>query len=68
METGKLPRRQREWHCLYCGRPMKRDSEARLENPFCAVCLPDRLRAGAASVGPVEWQEERDYLIPIRGR
>jgi hypothetical protein len=68
METGRLPRHQREWRCLYCDRLMERDSEARLENPYCALCLLDRLRAGAESVGPVEWQEERDYLIPTRAR
>jgi hypothetical protein len=50
-------------HCRYCGREMKCSALEYQENPFCTVCLPERV--GKASLrGRIHWKGEGDYITP----
>jgi hypothetical protein len=35
-------------NCPFCGRPMSRSPQARLEDPFCPTCIPERIKAAGA--------------------
>jgi hypothetical protein len=49
--------------CRYCGREMSSPSLEYQENPFCVVCLPERI-ANALPSGSVLWRREGNYVIP----
>lgn len=40
--------------CAYCRRPHDVSDAVAEENPFCRVCLPERVQKRASSFGPVE--------------
>lgn len=61
-----IPASERIHRCSNCGRELLRDTFARRENPCCEVCLPERLRAGAAARGAVKWERAGGYFIPTR--
>ena len=49
--------------CLHCQREMQCSALEYDENPFCAVCLPERI-AAATPPGGVAWRARGAYLIP----
>lgn len=49
--------------CHYCGREMSVPPLEYQENPFCTVCLPERI-SGAMPPGKIQWRREGDYVIP----
>jgi hypothetical protein len=49
--------------CRYCGREMTCTGLEYQENPFCKICLPERVR-NAALRGRIRWRTEGDYVIP----
>jgi hypothetical protein len=53
--------------CRYCKREMSCSSLEYEQNPFCTVCLPERIRK-AKPRGGVQWKREGDYVIPEAGR
>lgn len=62
------PQEERVHRCAFCGRELKRDAFSRRANPFCEVCLVERINSGALDHGPVQWDARGTYLIPTRGR
>lgn len=48
--------------CRYCRREMSSTPLEYQQNPFCALCLDERIRA-ATPGGGVGWRREGDYLI-----
>lgn len=56
--------RKRVLRCQYCSREMKVSAAAHAENPFCRVCLPERVdRAGAGR--RIDWKLVGDYFVPM---
>jgi hypothetical protein len=60
MEQVILARIQR---CRHCGREMSGPPLEYQENPFCAICLPERI-SGAMPLGGIQWRQEGNYVIP----
>jgi hypothetical protein len=48
--------------CRYCGREMTCPSIEYEQNPFCTVCLPERM-GKATPRGGVQWRREGNYVI-----
>ena len=48
--------------CHYCGREVRRRPLDYEENPFCTVCLAERVRK-ASSRGGVQWRVKGHYII-----
>jgi hypothetical protein len=64
-----IPKFERVHRCPHCSRSMARDASARHENPWCDVCLTERLEAAVERYGRVVgWEEDRGHIKPIRGR
>jgi hypothetical protein len=49
--------------CGHCGREMSVPPLEYQENPFCTVCLPERISA-AMPHGKLTWRREGNYVIP----
>ena len=58
---------ERVQRCSHCGREMASDALSFLENPFCEVCLPERVGLTDTLPGEVRWRIVGDYMevIPI---
>jgi hypothetical protein len=48
--------------CRYCKREMSSSSLEYEQNPFCSVCLPERVDR-ATPRGGVAWRREGNYVI-----
>jgi len=57
---------ERVQRCNYCGREMAIDALSFLENPFCEICLPERMGLTDTFPGEVRWRVVGDYaeIIP----
>ncbi len=51
--------------CRFCKREMLVSGAGYAENPFCRVCLPERIAIAATDV---EWRPDDHYLVPTRRR
>lgn len=51
--------------CAHCGREMAVSALSYAENPFCSICLDDRL-AAASPTGHLEWVITGAYATPVR--
>lgn len=49
--------------CRYCGREIRCAPLVYEQNPFCTVCLRERINA-AKPPGAVGWKTEGHYVIP----
>jgi len=49
--------------CRYCGREMKCSALEYQENPFCIVCLPERVEKSSLR-GRINWEGEGSYITP----
>jgi hypothetical protein len=49
--------------CHYCGREVFAPPLDYEQNPFCQVCLPERV-GKAAPRGQVRWRRKGNYVIP----
>lgn len=57
--------------CKFCRREMNVSALGYQENPFCSLCLHDRMQQAADKRGPVEWVDEDGHyavLKPIAAR
>jgi len=48
--------------CRYCGREMSSPPLEYQQNPFCTVCLTERV-GNASPTGGVRWRTEGNYVI-----
>jgi hypothetical protein len=51
--------------CRYCQREMGESAEAYRENPFCRLCLNERIAAASAAQGPTELHFVGEYAMVI---
>lgn len=58
--TNMLARVQQ---CHHCRREMPVTPLSYRENPFCNVCLEERMRTADAQREPMEWVEEGKYVV-----
>jgi Zn finger protein HypA/HybF involved in hydrogenase expression len=56
--------------CPFCNRPMKRDIQARREEPYCPKCLSDRIVAagGRRLINPRVEIDERGYAVIVEAK
>ena len=52
--------------CAYCGGSHHVSSRVAAENPFCNVCLPERVARRASQLGKAEIVVVGDYLMVTR--
>jgi hypothetical protein len=53
--------------CRYCRREMSCPSLEYEQNPFCTVCLPERIGKATPRSG-VQWRREGNYVIAEAAR
>ncbi len=66
-KTQDLPSMlERIQRCRHCGREATNEALSFLENPFCDVCLPERVGLTQSIPGEIRWRAVGDYmeLIP----
>jgi hypothetical protein len=65
---GKISLLERINRCPNCGREVRRSAISHAENPFCSVCLPERIRRARGS-GQLTWRRVGSYVqaIPVPG-
>jgi hypothetical protein len=49
--------------CNFCGREVEGTALAYEENPFCRVCLGERLQQGRAENTLTSWAQRGEYLV-----
>src|SRR5438128_296689 len=59
---AQLPKVQVVRRCRYCARDMTSlPTSTYNANPFCVVCLPERLENSRPTQGPLQWREWGHY-------
>lgn len=48
--------------CRFCGREMNNSALGYEQNPFCTICLPERVKQ-ARPRGHVNWKTDGNYAI-----
>ena len=61
---SKLVILERVRRCHHCEREMKLSSQRYAENPFCAVCLPQRVKKATPARRP-QWKLVGKYAVRV---
>jgi hypothetical protein len=57
---------ERIQRCRYCGREVTKSALSFSENPFCDVCLDERVGLTRAIPGEIRWRPTGHYMELIR--